>query len=74
MHIKHQRWILVQGIKEGAELPPPLTVDPHDLSEAERKKLGVIRLPATLDEAFANLDADTGALLPGVVACMLSMT
>ena len=54
----------MQGIEEAADLPPALTVDPHELSEAERSRLGVVKLPATLDEAFANLEADTGALAP----------
>ena len=51
---------LPQGIKEGAKLPPPLTVDPDELSEEERRELGVGLLPATLDEAYATLEQDAG--------------
>jgi hypothetical protein len=46
-------------------------VDPDSLSEQERSKLGVVRLPDTLEEAFANFEQDTGAreLLHALLLC-----
>jgi glutamine synthetase len=40
------------GIARGAKLPPPVDVDPADLSDAERAERGIERLPTSLDEAL----------------------
>lgn len=60
-----------QGIKEAAHLPPAVTEDPDVLSEEERRKLGIVRLPATLDEVYAALEEDTGEEVYPVHPCML---
>ena len=49
----------LDGIERQLELPPPVTVDPHTLDEAERTKLGADRLPQNLGEALAALRRDS---------------
>jgi len=47
------------GLKEKLPTPEPLSeTDPGTFSEAERKKRGIVRLPATLGAALDALDAD----------------
>ena len=48
----------LDGIDRASELPPPVLVDPGSLSDAERAKLGAVRLPSTLGEALASLRQD----------------
>jgi glutamine synthetase len=48
----------LDGIARGLDLPPPIDVDPGQLDETERKARGIDRLPATLDEALAQLERD----------------
>ena len=48
----------LDGIERCLEPPPPVTVDPHELSEAERAALGATRHPRSLGEAIANLRRD----------------
>src|SRR5579864_8258577 len=48
----------LDGIERGLTLAPPVTVDPHTLSESERKKIGADRLPTSLKEAIGNLKRD----------------
>src|SRR3982074_1244496 len=48
----------VDGIDRGLELPPPTTIDPHLLSDDERRAIGAERLPQSLREAIANLRSD----------------
>lgn len=48
----------LDGIERNLSLAPPVTVDPHTLSEDERKKIGADRLPANLHDAIANLKRD----------------
>jgi glutamine synthetase len=48
----------LDGIEKQAELPPPVTVDPHSMTEAERTRAGAARLPQSLDEALTALRAD----------------
>ena len=48
----------LDGIERGLKLPPPVTVDPFNLSDKERQAIGVDRLPQSLKEAIANLKRD----------------
>jgi glutamine synthetase len=48
----------LDGIKRGLTPPEAMTVDPASLSEEERERLGVARLPLTLDEALVALEED----------------
>jgi glutamine synthetase len=55
----------LDGIERELTLPPPVTVDPYNLSDDERQAIGADRLPQSLKEAIANLKRDailTGAL------------
>jgi len=45
------------GVDAEARLPGEVTVDPASLDEAERAALGVERLPTSLEEAVAQLEA-----------------
>lgn len=45
------------GIQRNLRLPEPVSVDPFELSEAERGARGIRRLPASLDEATEALAA-----------------
>jgi glutamine synthetase len=42
----------------GLEPPPPVDVDPANLTEAERAASGLDRYPTTLAETIARLEAD----------------
>lgn len=46
------------GLRSRAPQPALINQDPADLSDEERARLGVARLPQTLDAALAALDAD----------------
>jgi len=48
----------LDGIERQLEPPPAVTVDPHTLSDAERKEIGADRLPTSLKEAIRNLKGD----------------
>lgn len=48
----------LQGIREKLADPPLVNQDPSDLSEGERERLGVRRLPQSLEEALGALEAD----------------
>jgi glutamine synthetase len=48
----------LDGIERELELPPPVTVDPHTLDEAERTRIGALRHPRDLGEALRGLRAD----------------
>jgi len=49
----------LDGIRRRLPTPSPINTDPDTLSEAERKRLGVERLPISLPDALAALEADT---------------
>ena len=49
----------LDGLRRGLEPGEPLSVDPATLSSAERSRLAVARLPASLGEAVDALEADT---------------
>lgn len=44
------------GLGRGLELPPPTEDDPATLSDAERRRCGVTRLPESLDQAISLLE------------------
>jgi glutamine synthetase len=48
----------LDGVDRQAELPPPALVDPHKLSPAERTRLDIRELPASLTEALRELKTD----------------
>lgn len=48
----------LDGLARGLELAPPILVDPSDLSEEERLKIGADRLPERLGQAIENLRQD----------------
>jgi glutamine synthetase len=48
----------LQGITEALPTPPMVNRDPAELSDAEREKLGVHRLPTSLEEALKALEGD----------------
>jgi glutamine synthetase len=48
----------LDGIERQLTLPPPVTVDPFNLSDKERQAIGADRLPTSLKEAIANLNRD----------------
>ncbi|MBF2022435.1 MAG: glutamine synthetase [Hydrococcus sp. C42_A2020_068] len=48
----------LDGIRRGLELPEPVTVDPGNLSDSEREKRGISRLPSNLGVAIAHLQRD----------------
>jgi glutamine synthetase len=49
----------LDGIERRLSLPPPVTVDPFNLSDKERQAIGADRLPQSLKEAITNLKRDT---------------
>jgi glutamine synthetase len=52
----------LQGLAASLSLPPALQLDPGSLSEAQRSAAGIRAMPATLGEALAAYEADTGGL------------
>ena len=48
----------MDGVRNLLEPPPPIAVDPNDLSEPELQQLGVSTLPSTLADAVAALESD----------------
>jgi len=48
----------LDGIERRLTLPPPVTVDPYNLSDKERQAIGADRLPQSLKEAIGNLKRD----------------
>jgi glutamine synthetase len=48
----------LDGLERRLEPGEPTEVDPASLSEAERQERGIARLPSSLDEAAAALEAD----------------
>jgi glutamine synthetase len=64
------------GLDEGATLPEPVHADPAGLSDDERARLGVERLPtdlATAVEAFAAEPALTTAFGPSLTETLLAV-
>ena len=48
----------LSGVRRGLPLPPECDVDPGELTEAGRRELGIVALPATLSDALTELEAD----------------
>ena len=48
----------LDGLEHELELPPPVTTDPHLLSEKERRAINADRLPQSFQEAIVNLHTD----------------
>ena len=48
----------LDGLERGLELPEPVDVDPATIDEKERAERGIVRLPATQEEALNALDRD----------------
>jgi glutamine synthetase len=48
----------LDGIERQLTLPPPVTVDPYNLSDNERQAIGADRLPQSLKDALGNLKRD----------------
>jgi glutamine synthetase len=46
----------LSGLERGLRLPPEVTVDPGTLSPEDQGRLGVRRLPQSLDEAVSHLE------------------
>jgi glutamine synthetase len=57
--------LALDGIKRKAPLPPETTVDPAKLSDSDRDRIGVVRLPEAQAEAIAALD--NSKLLRGIL-------
>jgi glutamine synthetase len=49
----------LDGLERGLTLPPPVEVDPATIAPDERRRRGILRLPATQEEALDALAADT---------------
>ncbi len=48
----------LDGIERGLEPPAPVEADPSTIPEDEREQRGIVRLPATQEEALGALEAD----------------
>jgi glutamine synthetase len=48
----------LDGLERGLEPPEPVEVDPATIDEQERAARGIVRLPATQEEALNALEAD----------------
>jgi len=46
------------GVRDNLALPPACEADPAELTDAQRRELGIVPLPATLEEALAAFEAD----------------
>jgi glutamine synthetase len=60
----------LDGLERGLEPPEPVEVDPATIAEDERTRRGILRLPATQEDALDALEADdvlTDALGPALV-------
>jgi glutamine synthetase len=66
----------LQGIREQLPQPPLVHADPDSLGDVERRRLGVRRLPTSLEEALAELEGDEvvrSFLSPELLGAFLSM-
>jgi glutamine synthetase len=48
----------LDGLERGLQLPEPVEVDPATIPEDERARRGILRLPATQEEALDALESD----------------
>ncbi len=66
----------LDGLERGLGPPDPVEVDPATIDEEERSRLGILRLPATQEEALTALEADevlTRALGPVLAESYLAV-
>ncbi len=66
----------LDGLERGREPPEPVNVDPATIPEDERARRGIVRLPATQEEALDALAADElllGALGPTLADSYLAV-
>ena len=66
----------LQGIREQLPQPPLVHADPHSLGDEECERLGVRRLPSSLDAALAELERDEivrSFLAPELLGAFVSM-
>src|SRR6266513_2034633 len=66
----------LDGLERGLEPPEPVEVDPATIDEEERDARGIIRLPATQEEALDALEGDRvliGALGPTLADSYLAV-
>jgi glutamine synthetase len=66
----------LDGLERELEPPEPVEVDPATIDESERERRGIVRLPATQQEALDALEADsvlTGALGPVLTESYLAV-
>jgi glutamine synthetase len=66
----------LDGLERGLEPPEPVEVDPATIPDDERARRGIVRLPATQEEALDALEADdvlTGALGPVLTRSYLAV-
>ncbi len=66
----------LDGLERGLELPEPVEVDPATIPEDERAQRGILRLPATQEEALNALEGDsvlTDALGPVLAGSYLAV-
>lgn len=66
----------LEGIRAGLEQPPLINSDPSDFSDEDQKKLGIRRLPSSLQEALNTLAADpvvTGWFSRDFLDCYMAM-
>jgi len=64
------------GLRDKLPTPPLVNTDPADLSDAERSRLGVTRLPSNLREALGALAADAEVrswFAPALLQTMVSV-
>jgi glutamine synthetase len=66
----------LDGLERGLKPPDPVEVDPATIDETERERRGIVRLPATQEEALDALGADdvlTSALGPVLTESYLAV-
>jgi glutamine synthetase len=66
----------IEGLKAGLDTPPIVRADPDDMTADDRARLGIHRLPASLPEALAALQADPvacGWMTPTFLECWMGM-
>ncbi len=66
----------LDGVERKLDPPAPVEVDPATIADDERARHGIVRLPATQEEALNALEADevlTGALGPGLTESYIAV-
>lgn len=66
----------LEGLRAGLPPPPIVRGDPDEMGEDQRKALGIHRLPASMAEALAAIEADAtvqGWFMPVFLDCYFAM-